>query len=75
MTIRTTIVIPEATRERLRRLAAERRQSMGEIIREAIEEKLSKQRPKPKSFGMGASDGSGIARRIDELYEPDRWRS
>ena len=72
---RTTLVLPEETRNRLRRLAAERGVSMATVIREAIDEKVAGVRPKPRSLGVGASGASDTARRTaDERPEPREWR-
>ena len=72
---RTTIVAPEELLERLRRLAAYRRVSLGTVIREALEEKANQDRPKPKSLGMGASDYTDTAERIgEEGFVPRPWR-
>jgi len=46
---------------------------MGQLVREALEEKLRNERPRAKSFGLGASKTT--ARQTGELYEPDPWRS
>lgn len=72
---RTTLSLPDATRRRLRRLAAERGVSMATIIREAIDEKLERLSPKPSSLGAGASGIADTARRSgDERPEPRTWR-
>lgn len=72
---RTTLVLPEETRDRLRRLAAERGVSMAAVIREAIDEKVAGVRPKPRSLGVGASGTTETARRSgDERPEPRQWR-
>ncbi len=75
---RTTLSLPDETRRRLRRLAAERGVSMAALIREAIEEKverLAAMPPKPHSLGIGASGVSDTARRSgDERPEPRTWR-
>jgi hypothetical protein len=72
---RTTIVLPEETRVRLRRLAAERGVSMATLIREAIDDKLAGIRPRPRSLGVGASNTSDTARRTaKERPEPRAWR-
>ncbi len=42
---RTTLMLPDETRDRLRRLALERGVSMATIIREAIDEKVARTRP------------------------------
>ncbi len=75
---RTTLSLPDETRRRLRRLAAEHGVSMAALIREAIEEKLERLAslpPKPRSLGIGASGVSDTARRSgDERPEPRAWR-
>jgi predicted transcriptional regulator len=72
---RTTISLDDATRRRLRRLAAERGVSMAAIIREAIHEKVDRLAPKPASLGIGASGTSDTARRsVDERPAPRSWR-
>lgn len=72
---RTTLSLPEETRRRLRRLAAERGVSMATIIREAIDEKVDRLAPKPRSLGIGASGTVDTARTsADERPEPRAWR-
>lgn len=72
---RTTLTLDEAVRRRLRRLAADRGVSMATLIREAIDEKVDRLAPKPRSLGIGASGTSDTARRsADERSEPRAWR-
>jgi hypothetical protein len=72
---RTTLSIPGPLLERLRVAAAERRVSMAELVREALEEKLGALRPAPRSLGIGASGQRHTARAIsDERPEPCPWR-
>lgn len=72
---RTTLSLDETTRRRLRRLAAERGVSMATLIREAIDEKVDRLAPKPRSLGIGASGTPDTARRSsDERPEPRAWR-
>lgn len=72
---RTTFTIDEDTRRRLRRAAAERGVSMATLIRQAIEEKVERLAPKPRSLGIGASETTDTARRSgDERPEPRAWR-
>ena len=72
---RTTLSLPEETRRRLRRIAADRGVSMATIIREAIDEKVDRLAPKPRSLGIGASGSSDTARRsADERPKPRPWR-
>lgn len=72
---RTTLMLPDETRDRLRMIAAERGVSMATIIREAIDEKVASVRPRPRSIGVGASGAADTARRAgDERPEPRAWR-
>lgn len=72
---RTTLSIPGPLLERLRVAAAERRVSMAEFVREALEEKLAARRPRPRSLGVGASGYRDTARESsDENPEPRAWR-
>ncbi|TVR93321.1 MAG: ribbon-helix-helix protein, CopG family [Trueperaceae bacterium] len=72
---RTTLSIPGPLLERLRSAAAERRVSMAELVREALEEKLASHRPVPRCLGIGASGQRDTARQAsDERPEPRPWR-
>lgn len=72
---RTTLTLDDDVRRRLRRLAADRGVSMATLIREAIDEKVERLAPKPRSLGIGASGKSDTARRsADERPEPRAWR-
>jgi predicted transcriptional regulator len=72
---RTTISLPRELIVKLRVMAAERRTSMAAIIREALEEKASTQRPKPKSIGMGESRYTDTAEKAGDMrFEPRSWR-
>lgn len=72
---RTTFTIPDDVRLRLRRIAADRGVSMATIIREAIDEKVDRLAPIPRSIGIGASATSDTARRsAEERPEPRAWR-
>jgi plasmid stability protein len=73
---RTTIMLPDHLRRKLRLLAAERGVSMATVMREALEEKVDRSaRPKPKSIGIGDSGRSDISQRIgDEPVPPLTWR-
>lgn len=72
---RTTFTINDETRRRLRRAAADRGVSMATIIREAIEEKVGRLAPTPRSLGIGASGVTDTARRtVEEWPEPRPWR-
>jgi predicted transcriptional regulator len=73
---RTTISLPREVIVRLRILAAERRTSMASIIREAIEDKTApRERPKPRSIGIGASRFTDTADKAGDMrFEPPSWR-
>ena len=72
---RTTFTIPDDVRLRLRLIAADRGVSMATIIREAIDEKVDRLAPKPRSLGIGDSGVSDTARRSsEERPEPRIWR-
>lgn len=72
---RTTIVLPESLLTRLRKAAAERGISMAALIREAVEEKIGRERPVPRSLGIGASGVRDTARRTgEERPTPREWR-
>jgi plasmid stability protein len=72
---RTTIVAPEQLLKRLRRMAAERGTSMADLIREALEEKVRTDRPRPRSLGLGASGHGDTAQRTSaERPVPRTWR-
>jgi plasmid stability protein len=72
---RTTIVAPEHLLKRLRRMAAERGTSMADLIREALEDKVATDRPRPRSLGLGASGRPDTAQRAgDQRPVPRSWR-
>ncbi len=71
---RITISIPDDLHQRVRSVAAERRMSIAALVREAIEDKVAARRPKPKSFGVGASGFTDTARRSAiDLPVPRSW--
>jgi plasmid stability protein len=63
---RTTIVIPEELLRQLRRIAADQGRSMAAVMREALEEKVRRYHPPPRSLGSGASGVADTARRAGE---------
>jgi plasmid stability protein len=68
--VRTTVLVPEEVRKRLKRMAAERGVSVAAIIREALEEKSASERPKPKNLGIGDSGRTDISRLASERIQP-----
>lgn len=70
---KTTIVLPDDLYRRIKRIAYDRGQSMGSVIRESLREAAGRYQPLPKSLGMGDSGRSDLSERVDELYEPDPW--
>ena len=72
---RTTIVASEELLKRLRRMAADRGCSMADLIREALEDKVRSDRPRPRSLGVGASGHADTAQLAgDERAAPRSWR-
>jgi predicted transcriptional regulator len=72
---RTTISLPPELLQRLKVMAAEQQTSMAALIRQALEEKVGAERPRPRSLGAGASGQTDTARRTgDERPEPRTWR-
>jgi len=72
---RTTLMLPDETRNRLRQIAADRGVSMATVIREAIDEMVATSRPRPRSIGIGASGRTDTARMSsEERPEPRSWR-
>lgn len=72
---RTTLTLDRETRQRLRRIAAERGISMAALIREAIDGTIERHAPAPRSLGVGASGAVDTARRAGDVRpEPRGWR-
>ena len=72
---RTTISMPEELLQRLRVIAAERRTSMAALVREALEEKARSYRPRPRSWGIGASGYTDTASKAGDMRPaPRSWR-
>ncbi len=68
-------MLPDETRDRLRLMAAERGVCMAAIIREAIDEKVDRSRPRPQSIGVGASGTTDTALQSGSRRpEPRSWR-
>ena len=71
---RTTVTIDDEKLDALRSLAAERGVSVSCLVREAIDEKLSKQhpsgeRPKPKALGSFSSEKVSLSRLASDFDE------
>lgn len=72
---RTTVTLDDPMLDELHRVAAERGISVAALIREAVEQKLTAHRPKPRSLGIAASGRSDTARLVgDERPLPRSWR-
>ena len=72
---RTTISIPDELLKRLRVIAAERGTSIAALVREALDEKVRSYRPRPRSWGIGASGYTDTASKASEMRpEPRSWR-
>lgn len=73
---RTTVTVEEDILDTFRRAAAERNVSMAALIREAMQEKAEKLRPKPLSLGIFESGiKDSVADLGRELGEPRTWHS
>jgi hypothetical protein len=68
---KTTVVMPGGLYKRIKRIAAERGESMGHVIRESLEKAADQYQPKLRILGIGDSGRSDISMRIDELYDPE----
>lgn len=69
--IRTTVMLPEETHERLRRLARRRGVPLAALIREALNEVAEAERPKPPSFiGAVSVDAGECAASTAETLPP-----
>ncbi|MDP2954124.1 MAG: ribbon-helix-helix protein, CopG family [Chloroflexota bacterium] len=67
--------IPEELLKRLRLIAAERGTSIAAVVREALEEKARNYRPRPRSWGVGASGHTDTASKAGDMRpEPRSWR-
>ncbi len=74
---RTTIMADPETLERLRAIARDEGRSLAEVIREALEARVERPRPRLGFLGVGASrPGTGpTAREAGEVTpEPKPWR-
>jgi hypothetical protein len=67
---RTTISLPHELIVRLRVMAAERRTSMAEIIREALEEKMRARPRQLKSVGSGDSGHTDTSELLSQGTPP-----
>jgi plasmid stability protein len=67
--------IPDELLHRLRLMAAEQRTSMAALVREALEEEARSYRPRPRSWGIGASGHTDTASKAGDMRpEPRSWR-
>jgi predicted transcriptional regulator len=69
--IRTTVMLPEETHERLRRLAKRRGVPLATVIRDALNEVADAAKPKPPSFiGAVSIDAGDFAASTAETLPP-----
>ena len=72
---RTTLLIPDRLHDRLRQIAAEQGVSMATVVREALEERVARAHPVPRSLGIAASAPPDAALRTALVRsEPQAWR-
>lgn len=69
---RTTIMADEHVLATLRALARERGVSLGTVVREALEEKASGFRPRPRGLGAFKAGDSSLSERASEGRIPPR---
>ncbi|PSF36790.1 CopG family transcriptional regulator [Aphanothece hegewaldii CCALA 016] len=69
----TTVYLAETTQETLQQIAHQTGRTEAELIQEAIEDYLARQKTKvlPKSVGIGASGMSNLSERSEELLWSD----
>jgi predicted transcriptional regulator len=71
----TTIELPDKTDEFLKQIAHQTGRTEAELIREAIEDYITRRmRPLHSCIGMGASGQSDLAQRDEELLWTEKWR-
>lgn len=63
---RFTISVHRGLLQRLRVIAAERRTSMADLVREALEKKVGSYTRRPRNLGIGSSGHTDTARRTTE---------
>jgi hypothetical protein len=69
------ISAPDEVLDTLQAIAAERQVSLDDVIREALAEKVARDRPLPRSLGSGDSGRTDTARLAGEVRrEPRAWR-
>ena len=74
---RTTIMADEGLLERLRAIAREERRPLAEIIREGLEWRAQRERPRLRLIASGASfepPFDTAERSAEAPYEPRTWR-
>lgn len=62
---KTTVYLPLELKESLRRVAASQGRSEAEVIREAIAERIGRERPRPRG-GLFASSEASLSEHVDE---------
>jgi metal-responsive CopG/Arc/MetJ family transcriptional regulator len=66
--VKTTVYLPENTKQRLTEAARRSGQSEAEFIRSAIEERVSEVLPRKRGrWGTIQFDEPGLARKVDEI--------
>lgn len=66
--VRTTVYLPENTKQRLTEAARRKGQSEAEFIRSAIEQRVSEVLPRKRGrWGTIHFDEPGLARKVDEV--------
>lgn len=69
---KSTVYFPDDLKRRLRKLAEQRRTSEAKLIREAVEQLVAEERPRPR-LPLFDSGEPGIAERVDEVLREMRF--
>jgi hypothetical protein len=73
--MRTTVVVPPELQKKVKRLAAERGVSFGQLVREGLEAIVETHQPKPRAVGVMSSGHKDSGRWIGETRAvPRPWR-
>lgn len=67
--VKTTVYLPEGTKEALSRLAKSQRRSEAELIRASVEKMLQSEQPPRPTLPLFASGNRDLAERFDEYLE------
>jgi predicted transcriptional regulator len=64
---KTTVYLPDELKQQVERLAADQRRSEAEVIRSALVEYASRERPRPRIPLVRGERATNVAETVDEL--------